>query len=145
MADEDLAEPTKDADLAMAPSNYEGILQGIKAFIPQNRQELGDVGKMVLHQLPMGNGGQVSPMTMGPFGAGLNMAGTKEVPSTPMNTEWGNVLEKQFVNPALLTTAAVPLAGGAIRGIGSLFDVAGATRNMGGVIRQGAEKASEAL
>jgi len=127
--------------------NSEGFLQSaiknIGALIPQSGQELGDVGRMAFRQIPMARGGEVSPMTMGPFGAGLNMAGVDRVTGIPLQTSWGNVMESQVVDPSVL------LSGGALGlkrlgqfGVNKLFNVDAAKAALESTARTGAGKMS---
>ena len=139
---------------ALKETNSENFLQkAIKAagaLVPSNPQELGDMGLMAARQLPMARGGQVNPMTMGGLGAGLNIAGVNKIGGLPQpGTEWGKVMENQVVDPAMIAVPSVlaggKLLGAGVKGIGSLFDVAGAKANMAGTVRKGAESASEAI
>lgn len=122
------------------PSHENFLQKAIRAVVPQNSDEAGDVAKMAFRQLPMARGGDVNPATMGPFGAGLNLAGVNHMGGVPLQTDWGKTMERQVVDPGMIASAAVPLAGAGLRGIGSLFDVAGAKGAMSDVIQNSAEK-----
>lgn len=93
----------------------------------------------------MARGGQVNPMTMGPFGAGLNVAGVKEMGGVPLNTEWGKVMEGQVVDPSLIASGGVLGLKRSAQGLGKLFDVSGAKRAMSGAVREGASKAEGSI
>jgi len=123
----------------------EGLLQKAAkyggALIPQSGAELGDVPRIAFSSLGgtdllKGPNGGFTMLGLGkgsPMEQGLDKFGESLEPKT----EWGNVMQKQVVEPSLLTVGAMGLKNLLGKGINKLFNVQNARAAMGGNVRAG--------
>lgn len=94
----------------------------IVAALPSSGEEAVDLAKVAGRQIPMTRGQEVGIHTMGPFGVGVNMAGTKKLdPIIPEPTsDYGKTLETE-ADIAQWIPLGSSVVGGATSGIKNFF------------------------